>query len=116
MAPDRIDATSIQLHVGQTQGRLNLAKCSEMLRNFPGVVGGLSTMATKDCDLKAQLPAKAVCSGSRAGQTGVCVLRVHNNTPAGPYGGSIAFIQSSSTVSCEQKVKKARRFETLAIL
>jgi hypothetical protein len=69
---------------------------AQVTQNVPGSgVGGLSTVTTTDFPLKVQMPAGMTCSGTVAGQKGVCIARVQNSALAGPFGGSVAFVQSA---------------------
>jgi hypothetical protein len=67
-----------------------------MVADVPGTVLGLSGTTTTDFPIKVQMPAGMTCSGTVAGQTGVCVVRVKNSTPAGPFGGSAVFTQDGA--------------------
>lgn len=55
---------------------------------------GLSAATNTDFPLTVQMPAGMTCDASVGGADNVCVVRVRNNTPAGPFGGSAAFTQS----------------------
>jgi hypothetical protein len=69
---------------------------AEMVADVPGVALGLSTAAVTDFAASARIPAGTVCSGTVAGQTGVCIMRFNNAALAGPFGGSLAVVQSSA--------------------
>ena len=69
---------------------------AKMIADVPGKILGLSGTTTTDFAISAQMPAGMVCSGTVAGQTGVCVMRLNNGALAGPFGGSVAFTQSAN--------------------
>jgi hypothetical protein len=72
-------------------------KTAEVTQNVPGIgVGGLSTATTTDFPVKIQMPAGMTCSGSVGGASNVCVAKLQNSALAGPFGGSVAFTQSSA--------------------
>jgi hypothetical protein len=50
-----------------------------------------------DFPVTMKVPAGTVCSGQVAGANNVCVAKLQNATPAGPFGGSIAFTQDPAT-------------------
>ncbi|KAL1649243.1 hypothetical protein SLS58_001818 [Diplodia intermedia] len=65
-------------------------------QDVPGFALGLSGTTTTDFPVKVQMPAGMTCSGRAGGADNVCVARIRNNTPAGPFGGSVAFTQSAA--------------------
>ncbi|EWC45462.1 hypothetical protein DRE_00861 [Drechslerella stenobrocha 248] len=65
-----------------------------MILDVPGRGLGNSENVLTDYDISVQMPKDMVCSGTVAGFTGLCVVRVHNKATAGPFGGSAVFIQS----------------------
>ena len=67
-----------------------------MIADVPGTVAGLSGTTTTDFPIKVQMPAGMTCSGTVAGQSGVCVVRVRNSALAGPFGGSAVFVQDGA--------------------
>ncbi|EKG20542.1 hypothetical protein MPH_02069 [Macrophomina phaseolina MS6] len=69
-------------------------KKAEVTQNVPGVALGLSATTTTAFPVKVQMPQGMTCSGSVGGASNVCIARLRNNTPAGPFGGSVAFTQS----------------------
>lgn len=69
---------------------------AKILRNVPGVgFGGLSAATNTDFAVQVQVPQGTVCSGEVAGIKDVCIVRVRNAAPAGPFGGTAVFKQSS---------------------
>jgi hypothetical protein len=70
---------------------------AEMIADVPGTVAGLSGTTTTDFPIKVQMPAGMTCSGTVAGVSGVCVIRVKNSALAGPFGGSAVFTQNTGT-------------------
>ena len=69
---------------------------AQMIADVPGTIAGLSGTTTTDFPIKVQMPAGMTCSGTVAGVSGVCIVRVKNSTPAGPFGGSAAFTQEGA--------------------
>ncbi|KAI0194156.1 cell surface protein [Astrocystis sublimbata] len=67
---------------------------AEVTQDVPGLVLGLSAATNTDFPVNVQMPAGMTCDATVAGVDNVCVVRVRNNTPAGPFGGSAAFTQS----------------------
>ncbi|KAK0647448.1 hypothetical protein DIS24_g7715 [Lasiodiplodia hormozganensis] len=65
-------------------------------QDVPGIALGLSGTTTTDFPVKVQMPQGMTCSGQAGGAQNVCVARIRNNTPAGPFGGSVAFTQSAA--------------------
>lgn len=45
----------------------------------------------KDYPIKVNIPAGTTCTGTAGGQSNVCLLKIANANPAGPFGGVIAF-------------------------
>ncbi|KAI4600760.1 hypothetical protein KJ359_012922 [Pestalotiopsis sp. 9143b] len=70
---------------------------AEVTQNVPGIgIGGLSGATTTDFPVAIQMPAGMTCQGSVGGAENVCVARLQNSALAGPFGGSVAFTQSSA--------------------
>lgn len=83
-----IDATS-----GGTE--MSAFEEAEVTQDVPGFLGfGRVTMSENP--ITVQMPAGMTCEGSVGGADNVCVVRVNNNTPAGPFGGAAAFTQSTA--------------------
>ncbi|KAF7515295.1 hypothetical protein G7054_g14644 [Neopestalotiopsis clavispora] len=59
-------------------------------------IGGLSGATTTDFPVQIQMPAGMTCQGSVGGAENVCIARLQNSALAGPFGGSVAFTQSSA--------------------
>ncbi|EHL02677.1 hypothetical protein GLAREA_02100 [Glarea lozoyensis ATCC 20868] len=71
-------------------------KTAEVTQNVPGLVAGISATTTTDFPVKVQMPAGMTCSGTVGDATNVCVVKMQNATPAGPFGGAGAFTQSTA--------------------
>ncbi|OBT53253.1 hypothetical protein VE04_06265 [Pseudogymnoascus sp. 24MN13] len=71
-------------------------KSAQVVQNVPGALGGLRTATSTDFPVKIQMPAGMVCSATVAGVNNVCVAKLQNSALAGPFGGSVAFTQSSA--------------------
>jgi len=72
-------------------------KTATVTQNVPGIgIGGLSAATTMDFPVAIQMPAGMTCSGSVSGASNVCVAKLQNSALAGPFGGSVAFTQSSA--------------------
>lgn len=64
---------------------------ADVTQDVPGFIAGLSLTTTSDFPMTIQMPEGMTCDGSVGGADNVCVVRVRNSTPAGPFGGSAAF-------------------------
>jgi hypothetical protein len=84
-----IDATS-----GGTDA--NAFKSAQVMQNVPGFAAGLSLATNTDFPVTVQMPQGMTCDASVGGADNVCIVRVRNGTPAGPFGGSAAFTQSAA--------------------
>jgi hypothetical protein len=71
-------------------------KSAQVTTNVPGAIAGLSLATTTDFPVTVQMPAGMTCDAEVGGAKNVCIVRVRNNTPAGPFGGSAAFTQSAA--------------------
>lgn len=72
-------------------------KEAEVTQDVPGIgIGGLSAASTMDFPVAIQMPAGMTCQGSVGGAENVCVARLQNSALAGPFGGSVAFTQSTA--------------------
>lgn len=66
-------------------------------QDVPGLgFQGLSLATTTDFEMKVQMPAGMTCDATVAGTPNVCVMRVRNGAGAGPFGGSVAFTQTTA--------------------
>lgn len=84
----QVDGTSCGTQAGAFED-------AEVTQDVPGFLGfGRVTMSENP--ITVQMPAGMTCEGSAGGADNVCVVRVQNNTPAGPFGGSAAFTQSAA--------------------
>ncbi|KAK7911439.1 hypothetical protein PG985_013920 [Apiospora marii] len=91
-------AGPLEAMVDGTSGGTDMAafKTAEVTQDVPGFIAGLSTATMTDFDVKVAMPQGMTCDASVGGADNVCVVRVRNNTPAGPFGGSAAFTQSTA--------------------
>lgn len=99
--------------VDATSGGVDLAafKTAAVTQNVPGIAAGFSATTTTDFPVKVQMPAGMTCQGTVGSATNVCVVKMQNKTPAGPFGGAGAFTQSAAAKkrAIEHNLK-ARRF------
>jgi hypothetical protein len=66
----------------------------------------------EDFPMKFSVPAGMTCSGTVAGQSNVCLVKIANSNPAGPFGGVIAIQMSGSgTATAANTTKRAEEFE-----
>ncbi|KAI1099935.1 hypothetical protein F4804DRAFT_65038 [Jackrogersella minutella] len=84
---------------------------AEVTQDVPGLgLGGLSLATNTDFPLTVQMPAGMTCDATVGGANNVCVVRVRNQAPAGPFGGSAAFTQSPAArkraLNYRMKMKK----------
>lgn len=92
-------------------------KTAAVTQNVPGIgIGGLSAATAMDFPVAIQVPAGMTCSGSVGGATNVCIARLQNSALAGPFGGSVAFTQSSAAKkrAIEYNLSKRRFSRALA--
>lgn len=91
-------AGPLEAMVDGTSGGTDMAafKEAKVTQDVPGFVAGLSRATMTDFDVKVAMPQGMTCDASVGGADNVCVVRVRNNTPAGPFGGSAAFTQSTA--------------------
>ncbi|KAK8035295.1 MAS1 protein [Apiospora rasikravindrae] len=91
-------AGPLEAMIDGTSGGTDMAafKKAEVTQDVPGFVAGLSTATMTDFDVKVAMPQGMTCDASVGGADNVCVVRVRNNTPAGPFGGSAAFTQTNA--------------------
>lgn len=84
---------------------------AQVVQNVPGAIAGLSTATSTDFPVKIQMPAGMVCSATVAGVDNVCIAKLQNSALAGPFGGSVAFTQSSAAKKRAVEFNfRARRF------
>lgn len=99
-----------------TSGGTDMAafKEAQVTQNVPGIVAGISAASNMNFEMKVQMPAGMTCDAQVGGADGVCIVRVKNATPAGPFGGSGAFVQSKQArkraLEYRKKMRKAREF------
>jgi len=54
-------------------------------------LGKRAANVNQDYPVKVSVPAGTTCTGSAGGQSNVCLLKIANANPAGPFGGVVAF-------------------------
>jgi hypothetical protein len=67
---------------------------AEVTNDVPGLAAGISLATNTDFPITVQMPAGMTCDATVGGAQNVCIVRVRNRTPAGPFGGSAAFTQT----------------------
>lgn len=71
---------------------------AKVTQDVPGLgIQGLSLATNTDFEMTVQMPAGMTCDATVAGTPNVCVMRVRNGAAAGPFGGSVAFTQSTAS-------------------
>jgi len=81
-------------------------------KDVPGLgVQGLSLATSTEFDMQIQMPAGMTCDATVAGVNNVCVARVRNGAAAGPFGGSVAFTQSTAARKRAIAYKLKKRME-----
>lgn len=110
-------AGPLEAMVDGTSGGTDMAAFQEaqVTQDVPGLVAGISATTTSDFPVKVQMPAGTTCDATVGSATNVCVMRLRNNTPAGPFGGAVAFTQTPAArkraLEYRKKMKKARSFQ-----
>ncbi|KAF3020073.1 hypothetical protein E8E14_001305 [Neopestalotiopsis sp. 37M] len=91
-------AGPLEAMIDGTSGGTDMAAFqeAEVMQNVPGLVAGLSTATNTDFAVKVAMPQGMTCDATVGDAQNVCVVRVRNNTPAGPFGGSAAFTQTAA--------------------
>jgi hypothetical protein len=85
---------------------------AKVTQDVPGLgIQGLSLATNTDFDMKVQMPAGMTCDATVAGTPNVCVMRVRNGAAAGPFGGSVAFTQSTAARKRAIAYKLKKRME-----
>jgi hypothetical protein len=68
-----------------------------VVKDVPGLgVQGISLATNTEFEMQVKMPAGMTCDATVAGASNVCVMRVRNGAAAGPFGGSVAFTQSTA--------------------
>jgi hypothetical protein len=110
-------AGPLEAMVDGTSGGTDMAAFQEaqVTQDVPGLVAGISATTTSDFPVKVQMPAGTTCDATVGSASNVCVMRLRNNTPAGPFGGAVAFTQTPAArkraLEYRKKMKKARAFQ-----
>jgi hypothetical protein len=91
-------AGPLEAMVDGTSGGTEMSafKEAEVTQDVPGLVAGISTATNTDFAVKVAMPQGMTCDATVGNAQNVCVVRVRNNTPAGPFGGSAAFTQTAA--------------------
>ncbi|KAK6077911.1 cell surface protein [Seiridium cupressi] len=91
-------AGPLEAMVDGTSGGTDMAafKEADVTQDVPGFVAGLSAATNTDFAVKVAMPQGMTCDATVGDAQNVCVVRVRNNTPAGPFGGSAAFTQTTA--------------------
>ncbi|RDA95579.1 hypothetical protein CP533_1265 [Ophiocordyceps camponoti-saundersi (nom. inval.)] len=79
--------------------------------NVPGAVLGLSLATNTEFGMNVSLPQGMVCKASCGGAQGVCICRMRNKTPAGPFGGSCAVTQSQNAIKRAVVYRLKKRYQ-----
>lgn len=86
----------------------------QVTQDVPGIAAGFSAASTTNYAVKVQMPAGMTCDATVGSASEVCIVRVRNVTPAGPFGGSAAFTQTAAArkraIAYRKKMRKARAF------
>lgn len=70
---------------------------AEVTQDVPGLgIQGLSLATSTEFPMQIKMPAGMTCDATVAGVNNVCVARVRNGAAAGPFGGSVAFTQTTA--------------------
>lgn len=103
-------AGSLTAQIDPTSGGTDPAafQNAKVIQDVPGGNLGLSLKTTTDFPIQVQVPAGMTCSGTVGGAKNVCIVRVHNNALAGPFGGSAAFTQTPAAAkrSIEERLRQ----------
>ncbi|PFH60731.1 hypothetical protein XA68_10487 [Ophiocordyceps unilateralis] len=99
---------------GSSCGKDNSAfQDADIQNNVPGAIAGLSLATNTEFAMNCSLPQGMVCKAQCGGAQNVCVCRMRNNTPAGPFGGSVALTQSQGAVKRAVAYRLRKRYEVL---
>jgi hypothetical protein len=75
----------------------NAMQKATVTKDVPGLgIQGLSLATNTDFEMQVKMPAGMTCDATVAGTPNVCVMRVRNGAAAGPFGGSVAFTQTTA--------------------
>ncbi|CAK7225552.1 hypothetical protein SBRCBS47491_005927 [Sporothrix bragantina] len=82
-----------------------------------GVIAKRAANVNKDFPVAVSVPAGTTCTGSMNGMNNVCLAKIANSNPAGPFGGVVAFQMAGSdtgaaaaSTAAATSAKKSRRF------
>ncbi|KAF4627759.1 hypothetical protein G7Y89_g10398 [Cudoniella acicularis] len=67
-----------------------------------------ATNINEDYPFAVAIPAGITCTGTVAGQTNVCMVKISNNNAAGPFGGCVVVQQSgtNSTIAAKRTISQ----------
>jgi hypothetical protein len=83
-----------------------------VVKDVPGLgVQGISLATNTEFEMQVKMPAGMTCDATVAGASNVCVMRVRNGAAAGPFGGSVAFTQSTAARKRAIAYRLKRRME-----
>ncbi|KAK3392919.1 hypothetical protein B0H63DRAFT_443209 [Podospora didyma] len=82
---------------------------------WAGVLVGAGIMkraanVNEDFPMEFAVPAGTTCTGTVAGQTGVCLVKIANSNKAGPFGGVVAIQIASKKAAPTAAARAARAF------
>ncbi|KAI0129130.1 hypothetical protein BJ170DRAFT_361044 [Xylariales sp. AK1849] len=109
-------AGPMEAMIDGTSGGTDMAAFKEanVMQDVPGAVAGLSLATNTDFAMKVAMPQGMTCDATVGDATNVCVVRIRNNTPAGPFGGSAAFTQTTAARKRAIAYRLKRRAEEIA--
>jgi hypothetical protein len=64
-----------------------------------------ATNINEDFPMAFSVPAGTTCTGTVAGQSNVCLVKIANSNPAGPFGGVIA-VQMAGAATAARSVSR----------
>jgi hypothetical protein len=68
-----------------------------------------ATNINEDHPVKVNIPAGTTCTGSINGVNNVCLIKIANNNPAGPFGGVVAFQMAGAGGNSSAAATKSKR-------
>lgn len=73
-----------------------------------GIIAKRATNVNKDFKVAFNVPAGTTCTGTVAGQSGVCLIKMANENNAGPFGGVVAvqMAGASTTTNTTRRAEK----------
>jgi len=101
-------AATVATQVPGTRGNIAAPKQRRFIPRTLVKLGLLkrASNVNEDYPIAVQIPAGTTCTGSAAGQSNICLVKIANSNPAGPFGGSVAFqIANSSTAAAKRDIE-----------